>query len=127
MAEEEERVEPRRSARLALTEIHFNEANHETPNKNANADEMIIIQRGPRRKPIVWSPVDQDRTPARKTSREKLLETLPKRPSLNPKLRRRLILSPTKSSGELGIAIAKKLRSLPVFSQELKQEASQMN
>ncbi|CAH1370578.1 hypothetical protein MTP99_012138 [Tenebrio molitor] len=122
MAEEEERGEPRRSARLALTEITLNESSHETPNKNVSADEMVIIQRGPRRKPIIWSPVDQDRTPVRKLSKEKnSAETLPKRPSLNPKLRRRLILSPTKNSVELGSAIAKKLRSLPRFSPEFAQ------
>ncbi|RZC39974.1 hypothetical protein BDFB_002635 [Asbolus verrucosus] len=127
MAEEEERVEPRRSARLALTEIHFNESSHETPNKNVSADELVIIQRGPRRKPVMWSPVEQDRTPPRKTSKDNTpVETLPKRPSLNPKLRRRLILSPTKNSCNLGNVIAKKLRSLPRFSQELSQEAPQL-
>lgn len=118
MAAEEERVERRRSARLALTEIQLNETSHETPNKHVSADEMVIILRGPRKKPIVWSPVEQDATPQ---SRKKL-ETLLKKP-LNSKLRRRLILSPTKNSAELGNVIARKLRALPKFSQEFADKA----
>ena len=123
MAEEDERVEPRRSARLALTEISFNESlNEETPNKNVSADELVIIQRGPRRKPIIWSPVELDRSSARKSKEQGSMDSVPRRPSLNPKLRRRLILSPTKGSGEISGAIVKKLRSLPMFSQELLQK-----
>lgn len=119
MEEEEVRAEPRRSARLALTEISLNESiREETPNKNVSADEMVIIQRGPRKKMIIWSPIEQERT-ARKSESPK--ETSCRRPSINPKLRRRLILSPTKTSVELGNAIARKLRSLPMLSQELKQ------
>lgn len=117
----EDGVELRRSARLALTEIIFNETiTHETPNKNVSADEMIIIQRGPRRRPITWSPLEE-KTPRSPQDIKKPTETLSKRPSLNPKLRRRLILSPSKNSSDLGSAIAKKLKALPRLHMEVAQ------
>lgn len=107
---------PRRSLRLALTEINevAGSPNASTPSKSTNPDEMIIIQRGPRRKPITWSPVEYDRSKLLGPSREKTPEpTPPKRSEINPRLRRRLVMSPTKGpSQELGLIIAKKLRSL---------------
>lgn len=108
---------PRRSLRLALTEINelAESPNVSTPSKVTNPDEMIIIQRGPRKKPITWSPVEYDRSKLLlSSSREKTPEpTPPKRSDINPRLRRRLVLSPSKGpSQELGMIIAKKLRSL---------------
>ncbi|KAH1027973.1 hypothetical protein HUJ05_001386 [Dendroctonus ponderosae] len=50
---------PRISLRLALTEL--NESISEgTPNKSINVDELLVLQRGPRKLPITWSPVDYD-------------------------------------------------------------------
>lgn len=105
---------PRRSLRLALTELNESQELESTPNKNSSPDEMVIIQRGPRRKPITWSPVDYNRTKILGPPRERTPEpVLPIRSELNPKLRRRLIMSPNKSPSEdLGLVIAKKLRAL---------------
>lgn len=120
MEEEQQEENPpvlRRSLRrAALTELNdILPESAETP-KGASPDEMVILQRGPRRKPLTWSPVDYDKSkilgPPRATTPERERPTGPK---LNAKLRRRLVLSPTKSSGsaELGRVIAEKIRSLP--------------
>lgn len=52
---------PRRSLRLALSEINESALEQSTPSKSTNVEELLVIQRGPRRKPITWSPVDYDR------------------------------------------------------------------
>lgn len=113
MEEEEALIEentPRRSLRLALAEI--NEHICDTP-KSTNPDEMIIIQRGPRRKPITWSPVEYSRTKLLGPSRDKTPEPVAQRSEINPRLRRRLVLSPSKGpSQEFGIIITKKLKAL---------------
>lgn len=115
--EEGAEIVPRRSLRIALTERNESQEMLNTPNKNSSPDEMVIIQRGPRRKPITWSPVEYDRNKVLAPPREKTPEpVLPVRSELNPKLRRRLIMSPNKSPSEdLGLVIAKKLRALNHF------------
>lgn len=108
---------PRRSLRrVALTEL--NETVPEEPNtpKNSSPDEMVILQRGPRRKPVTWSPVDYDRDrvlgPPREVTPEPEKHT--RRSELSSALRRRLALSPSKeTSYALGQVIAKKLKMLP--------------
>lgn len=121
-ANEEENNLPRRSLRLALSEINeIARSQNSTPRKSTNPDEMIIIQRGPRRKPITWSPVDYDRTKLLAPPREKTPEPVPQKCEINPKLRRRLIMSPGKSpSQDLGEVIAKKLRSLKTLEGAVK-------
>lgn len=120
----EENVSPprRRSLRrVALTEL--NDALPENPEtiQAASPDEMVILQRGRRRKPITWSPVDYDKTkilgPPREITPEREMLS---RPKLNPKLRRRLVLSPTKNnnSSTLGKVIAEKIKSLPRFQDD---------
>lgn len=52
---------PRRSLRLALSELNQSAELQATPSKIVNAEEMLVIQRGPRKKPITWSPVEYDR------------------------------------------------------------------
>lgn len=110
----EELDAPRRSLRLALTEITEAESyNTRTPVKSTSPDEMIIIQRGPRRKPIVWSPVEYDRRKILSQPREITPEKVIKKCDINPRLRRRLTLSPTKNgSQELGTTIAKRLKAM---------------
>lgn len=114
---EEELNFPRRSLRLALSEINESaesSSGTSTPNKSTSPDEMIIIQRGPRCKPITWSPVEYDRSNILQPSREKTPEPATrKKCEINPRLRRRLVMSPSKGpSQDLGLVIAKKLRSL---------------
>lgn len=107
---------PRRSLRrAALTELNETTPEEMQTPKSSSPDEMVILQRGPRRKPITWSPVDYGKTkilgPPRECTPEKVSTS---RPELNSKLRRRLALSPSKnSSSTLGQVIAKKLKSLP--------------
>ncbi|KAL3266935.1 hypothetical protein HHI36_011085 [Cryptolaemus montrouzieri] len=111
--EEDQIPLPRRSMRrLALSEI--NEASS-TPTKSESPDERVIIQRGRRCKPITWSPLDYDRTKIMQKSCEKTPEkiTTPRIELVSSRLRRRLIMSPTKTVAEdLGSHIAKKLRAL---------------
>lgn len=109
---------PRRSLRrAALTELNESgpEEESQTP-RRSSPDEFIIMQRGPRKKPITWSPVDYDKSkilgPPRDVTPEPVVNGGSK-PDINPKLRRRLALSPSKgSNAALGVVIAKKLRSL---------------
>ncbi|XP_030745792.1 uncharacterized protein LOC115874696 [Sitophilus oryzae] len=105
---------PRRSLRLALSEINETSPDQNTPNKNSNVEELLVIQRGPRKKPITWSPVEYDRLKLLGPPREKTPEPVVVRKSdINPRLRRRLIMTPEKNpSQELGYFIAKKLKSL---------------
>lgn len=112
---EDENNFPRRSLRLALTEINeiTDEPNDRTPKKTASPEEMLIAQRGPRRKPITWSPFDYDRTKLFIPPRDKTPEPVTKKCEIHPRLRRRLILSPTKGpSKDVSTVIAKKLKSL---------------
>ncbi|CAH0561005.1 unnamed protein product [Brassicogethes aeneus] len=117
--QERRRRRPREQTRLVLTEVNETVAEQETPNKESSPDEMLIMQRGPRRKPITWSPVDYDKFVVFGGSRgEKTPEPVvvsPARPDMNPKIRRRLIMTPEKTSSDLGEVIAKKLRSLQGF------------
>ncbi|KAF7273974.1 uncharacterized protein LOC143205213 [Rhynchophorus ferrugineus] len=104
---------PRRSSRLALSEINDASKGQTTPNKNSNVEELLVIQRGPRKKPITWSPVEYDRSkllaPPRETTPEPA--TVHKL-DINPRLRKRLIMTPEKNpSQELGYFIAKRLKS----------------
>lgn len=108
---------PQRSLRLVLSEINeiAEESNERTPNKSTSPDEMLIAQRGPRRKPITWSPFDYDRTKLFIPSRDKTPEPEPstKKCDINPRLRRRLILSPTKTpSQDLSAILTRKFKSL---------------
>lgn len=102
--------------RMALTELNDSlPETAETP-KGASPDEMVIMQRGRRRKPLTWSPVDYDKTkivgPPREVTPDREMPTGHK---LNSKLRRRLVLSPSKNSNNvtLGKVIAQKIKSLP--------------
>lgn len=102
---------PRRSlTRSALTELNET-PEPETP-KSTSPDEMVIIQRGPRCKPLTWSPYEYNKTNLLAPARDKTPEKItPSRPEINSKLRRRLVMSPEKcSQTELGEAIAKKLK-----------------
>lgn len=105
---------PRRSSRrIALTELN-DSPEPETP-KSASPDELVIIQRGRRRKPITWSPYEYDKSNLLVPSQERTPEKSPSssRIEITSKLRRRLILTPEKGSqAELGEIIAKKLKSL---------------
>ncbi|KAG5882536.1 hypothetical protein JTB14_038147 [Gonioctena quinquepunctata] len=117
----EERI-PRRSLRLVLTEINETSVvpNDGTPNKSTSPDEMIIIQRGPRKKPLTWSPLEYNRSKILAPPREKTPEPVVHRHKceINPRLRRRLVLSPGKiPSQDLGILIAKKLKALKNLEQ----------
>ncbi|XP_066142330.1 uncharacterized protein [Euwallacea fornicatus] len=114
---EEEQNLPRRSLRLALSELNEAESEPSTPNKNVNIEELLIIQRGPRRKPITWSPVEYDRIRLLRPPKEKTPEpTTQRKPDIHPRLRKRLIMSPEKNaSQELGHFIAKKLKNLKNF------------
>lgn len=118
MEDQQQPQAPRRSMRRAalteLNETHPEDAN-QTP-RGSSPDEFIIMQRGPRKKPITWSPVDYDKSkilgPPRDVTPEPVRNGGSK-PDINPKLRRRLALSPSKgSNATLGVVIAKKLRSL---------------
>lgn len=106
---------PRRNLRFALSEINevADEPDERTPNKSTSPDEMLIVQRGPRRKPVTWSPFDYDRSKLFIPSRDKTPEPVSKKCEIHPRLRRRLVLSPTKGPPkDLGAIIAKKLKSL---------------
>lgn len=118
MEDQEQPQAPRRSLRrAALTEL--NETRPEDANltpRSSSPDEFIIMQRGPRKKPITWSPVDYDKSkvlgPPRDVTPEPV-DTGRSKPDINPKLRRRLALSPSKNASvTLGVVIAKKLKSL---------------
>lgn len=102
---------PRRSSRIALMEVNETVLTDENPNKTSSPDEMVIVQRGPRKKPITWSPLEYDKI-VLGVNREKTPE--PVVTPMNPKIRRRLVLTPD-SSQELGEVIAKKLRSVRSF------------
>ncbi|KAL1505794.1 hypothetical protein ABEB36_005273 [Hypothenemus hampei] len=52
---------PRRSLRLALSELNESSGSPSTPKKNVNVEEVLVMQRGPRKKPITWSPLDYER------------------------------------------------------------------
>lgn len=106
---------PQRSLRLVLSEINeiTEELNERTPNKSSSPEEMLIAQRGPRRKPLTWSPFDYDRTKLFIPSRDKTPEPITKKCEIHPRLRRRLILSPSKSpSQDLSAIISRKFKSL---------------
>lgn len=109
---------PRRSLRrMALTELNDSlPESSETP-KATSPDEMVILQRGRRRKPLTWSPVDYDKSKILGPPREVTPDReMPTGHRLNPKLRRRLVLSPGKNSNSgstLGKVIAQKIKSLP--------------
>lgn len=108
-----EEEHPRRAFRLALTEINevAVESEERSPNKSTSPEEMLIAQRGPRRKPITWSPFDYDRT--KLPPRDKTPEPVQKKCEIHPRLRRRLVLSPSKGpSQDLSIIITKKIKSL---------------
>ncbi|XP_050511863.1 uncharacterized protein LOC126887954 [Diabrotica virgifera virgifera] len=106
---------PRRSLRIALIEL--NEHIPDTP-KSTNPEEMLVIQRGPRKKPITWSPVDYHKIGSLLApSRDRTPEPVVTKSEINPRLRRRLIMSPSKSpSQEMDVFIAKKLRALKNIS-----------
>lgn len=109
--ETEETPVPRRpTRRFALSEV--NESGG-TPTKNSSPEERVIIQRGRRCKPITWSPLDFNRNQILQKSADKTPEKLISRTELiSSRLKRRLILSPTKPKlqpDELGSYIAKKL------------------
>lgn len=123
---EENPSSPRRSLRrMALTELNDTLPESSQTPKSTSPDEMVILQRGRRKKPITWSPVDYDKTkllgPPRDVTpdREK-----PSGPRLNPKLRRRLAMSPSKNSNNssLGRIIARKIKSLPKLDDECSKE-----
>lgn len=111
---------PRRSLRRpALSEINeyhaipnggIGAAIQETP-KSTSPDEQIILQRGPRRKPLTWSPYEYDKTKMLGPPREWTPEKSPSpRPDISSKLRRRLVLTPDRIP-EMGETIANRLRS----------------
>lgn len=52
---------PGRSIRIALTELNESSSEDGTLNKSVNVDELLVLQRGPRKIPITWSPVDYER------------------------------------------------------------------
>lgn len=111
----EENEFPRRTLRIALTEINevTEEYNERTPNKFTSPEEMLIAQRGPRKKPITWSPFDYDRTKLLLPPRDKTPEPVSKKCEIHPRLRRRLILSPSKDpSQDVSAIITKKFKSL---------------
>lgn len=108
-----EEENPRRALRLVLTEINevAEEPGDRSPNKSTSPEEMLIAQRGPRRKPITWSPFDYDRI--KLPHREKTPEPVQKKCEIHPRLRRRLVLSPSKGpSQDLSAIITKKIKSL---------------
>nr|CAH7733907.1 unnamed protein product [Callosobruchus chinensis] len=59
---------------------------------------MIIVQRGRRRKPITWSPVDYDKSVILAPPKDQVGPEAPKKCEINPRLRRRLVMSPTKTN-----------------------------
>ncbi|CAG9762893.1 unnamed protein product [Ceutorhynchus assimilis] len=104
---------PRRSLRLALSEINERAPEESTPSKTTNVEELLVLQRGPRKIPITWSPVEYNRTKLLGPPRDKTPEPQPRKSDIHPRLRRRLIMSPEKNqSQELGHFIAKKLKNL---------------
>lgn len=111
----------RTSRRVALSEL--NESSDDSNSNITSPDEMVIVQRGPRRKPLTWSPFEYNTSTSKSfivTNERTNVETpSPGRPELNLKLRRRLVMTPDKSP-QLGEAIAKKLRALPKFEEKLK-------
>lgn len=118
MEEEEQQIEdiqppqPRRSLRRsALTELNETSLESSETPRSASPDEMVILQRGPRRKPVTWSPIDFDKTKMLGPPREKTPERVTGR-KINPKLRRRLTMSPENEDSALGKVIAEKIKSL---------------
>lgn len=111
-----EHPQPRRSMRReALTEI--NEDTQPRTPQATSPDEMVIIQRGPRKKPLTWSPYEYNRSQVLGPPRQLVTDTpIPRGPELNPKLKRRLIMSPEKKQREMGELISKRLRSLCRFA-----------
>lgn len=107
----------RRSLRRdALTDLNNSLLETAKTPQSASPDEMVILQRGRRKKPLTWSPVDYGKAkilgPPREVTPDK---EMPSGHKLNPKLRRRLVLSPTKGPQDLtlGKVIAQKIKSLP--------------
>lgn len=119
----EENAPPLRRSlrRMALTELNDDLPETAITPQGASPDEMVILQRGRRKKPLTWSPIDYDKTkilgPPREVTPDK---DMPSGPKLNSKLRRRLILSPTQksTSAVLGRVIEQKIRSLPRWHQD---------
>lgn len=121
--------------RMALTELNDNdsppsETGEETPRHQGitSPDEMVILQRGRRKKPLTWSPVDYDKLgPPRELTPDREVPSGHK--LMNSKLRRRLVLSPGKNSNNfsLGKMIAQKIKSLPRCEDyDHKMESDQM-
>ncbi|KAK9876680.1 hypothetical protein WA026_014058 [Henosepilachna vigintioctopunctata] len=118
---------PRRSMRrLALSEL--NEPST-TPTKSESPDERVIIQRGRRCKPITWSPLDYDRNKILQKSSEKTPDKAPtpRAELISSRLRRRLVMSPSKtSSADLGSLIAKKLKSLEKGDEGMSKKSEEL-
>lgn len=128
----EEENTPRRSTRRrsALSEISPEEAAIRTSNvseatdvrgSTPSPDEMIIQQRGRRRKPITWSPLDYNKTNLLGPPRDKTPEPPSRQMTeARSKLRRRLIMSPVRGSqAPLGQALTKKLKALAVSRNDI--------
>lgn len=93
---------PQRRAHQVLTEITRvdNYENNQVGSRFSSPDEMIIQMRGPKVMPLTWSPVDCNQltvTSDLDTVKDKTPERHPIR-EMRPSLRRRLTLSPVKSS-----------------------------
>ncbi|KAB0796605.1 hypothetical protein PPYR_10666 [Photinus pyralis] len=109
-----------------VTNIHA-----QTPESKLSAkspDEFIIQQRGRRCKPIVWSPVEYNKKDLFGPPRDKTPERVTRGVEINPKLRRRLVMSPDRNlTSSLGDAIAKKLKALSYSNDEITQEGTSDN
>lgn len=78
-------------------ENYFNVTNQiQTTPKISSPDEMVIQLRGPRVKPLTWSPVDCNSFSVLRPRREKTPERHPVK-EMRPGLRKRLTLSPAKN------------------------------
>ncbi|XP_018320843.1 uncharacterized protein LOC108733968 [Agrilus planipennis] len=121
--ENEENIPRRSSRRSALTEIPPEQVVSTTPNildssetPVPSPDELVIVQRGRRRKPVMWSPIDYNKTDLLGPSRDRTPEKIPQRSEMSSKLRRRLVLSPDQdTSKQLERVLNMKLRSLPRY------------
>ena len=121
------RVTRRRSALAEINVFTESWSNVSDPNipesfvtPSASPDELIIQQRGPRQKPITWSPVDYNKIDLLSKPRDKTPERFPVK-EVNPRLRRRLALSPGKNPArEMGEHFKKKLRTLQLSTTDNK-------
>lgn len=84
--------------------------NQATP-KSSSPDELVIQQRGPRVIPATWSPVDCKFNILAPSTRHQTPDKKPIR-DMKPGLRRRLTLSPVKTTPPVNDAVMKRIKML---------------